>query len=290
MCAVSNQFIAVGQQLMITNCAQDPSPITYILGVGAPQGTAIDTSGIFSWTPSCAQASTTNLITVWATDSYCTPLSNSVSFVIVVSDCLEVSVGSTVMQVGTTSSVPVSVISTLGLTNLSFVIAYPTNRFAEWLMIASNNAIGAIELQTNGAQTLLSLAAQPGQTLTGRALLGSLSFTALPGSSAFVPLDVTNVIGIENDGTIVGNSIGQPGRVVIIGAEPLLEAAFGSNSVRLLTLYGNPGTNYQLQLATNLNSPITWTNAGVVLATNLANVTSNVNSARIIFYRAVQTP
>ena len=74
---------------------------------------------------SCSQASTTNLITIWATDSYSIPLSKTVSFVVTVGQCLQLGLGSTVVQVKQTSSVPVSVISTVNLTNLSFTVAPP---------------------------------------------------------------------------------------------------------------------------------------------------------------------
>jgi hypothetical protein len=174
-------------------------------------------------------------------DSYTIPLSNSVSFLVTVSDCLQVGLGSTVMQVGTTSTVPVRVISTLGLTNLAFAVTYPTNRFTNWVMTASNSAIGSIALQNTDAQLFLNLAAQPSQTITGPTVLGSLSFAAQPGHSAFVPLEVAGVVGTKLDGTPVGNSSGLPGRVVVIGPEPLLEASLGTNSSRLLTVYGNPG-------------------------------------------------
>ena len=261
-------------------------PITFSLGASAPAGASIKTNGIFSWVPSCAQASTTNLITIWATDNYSIPLSNSVSFVVVVSECLEVGVGSTVMQIGTTSSVPVSVISTLGLTNLSFAVAYPTNRFTNWVMTVSNSAIGTALVQSlDPSQTLFSLAASNGQTITGPALLGSLSFKALPGDSAFVPLTPANVVGTKTEGSAVGNSSGQAGRVVVIGREPLLEAWMASNSTLMLTIYGNPGTNYQVAYSTNLTVP-NWQPDFSVLMTNLFESVPVDQTAPQLFYRA----
>jgi hypothetical protein len=284
---VPSQVSAVGQYLLITNTAQDPDlPITFSLGVGAPAGASIKTNGIFSWAPSCAQASTTNLITIWATDHYSIPLSSSVSFVVIVSECLQVGVGSTVMQVGTTSSVPVSVISTLGLTNLSFAVAYPTNRFTNWVMNSSNNAIGATLVQSlDPSQTLFSLAASNGHTIAGPALLGSLSFEALPGASAFVPLTPVNVLGTKTDGSAVGNSGGQAGRVVVIGREPLLEAWLGTNSARMLTLFGNLGASYQIAFNTNVLSA-NWQNGWQTPMTNLYEYFGVDPTAPRLFYRA----
>ena len=122
------------------------------------------------------------------------------------------SVGSTVMQVGTTSSVPVSIISTLPLTNLSFTVEYPANRFTNWLVTASNNAVGtALAQNIDPSQTAFNLAAKDGQTFNGPGVIGSLTFAALPGSSAFVPLSPTKVFGTKTDGSAVGNSGGQGG-------------------------------------------------------------------------------
>jgi hypothetical protein len=189
------------------------------------------------------------------------------------------------MQVGTTSSVPANVISTLGLTNLSFVLVYPTNRFTNWLMTSSNSAVGTIIVQSlNSSNTMFSLAAGSGQTITGPSLLGSLSLTALPGGSAFVPLVISNVVGIKTDGTPVGNSSGQAGRMVMIGLQPLLEGSLSANSTRILTIYGNPGSNYELAFATNLILT-NWQSVGSVLMTTL-QLNTNVNqSAQPIYYR-----
>src|SRR5581483_5393025 len=108
--------------------ATDPNgyQLTYRLGSGAPAGASVAAgSGIFTWTPTCQQGTTTNLITIWAIDSASTPLSNSVSFTITVSTCIQFQAGSTVMQAGTTSSVPVSLVSSASLTNLSFGLVCP---------------------------------------------------------------------------------------------------------------------------------------------------------------------
>src|SRR5208283_2270579 len=116
-------------------------------------------------------------------------------------------------------------------------------------------------------------------------LLGSLAFQALPASSAFVPLVVSNVVGLKSDGTPVGNSGGISGRVVVIGLQPLLEAWLGSNSTRMLTLYGNPGTNYQLMFSTNLSST-NWQIGLNLTMTNLLEYFPVDQTAPQIFYRA----
>jgi hypothetical protein len=95
---------------VLTNLASDPNgsqTLGFILQ-DAPPGASINpTNGIFSWSPACAQGSTTNLITIWTTDSGTPPLSNWVSFLVTVPECIEARLGSTVMLAGQTSSVPV---------------------------------------------------------------------------------------------------------------------------------------------------------------------------------------
>jgi hypothetical protein len=285
---VAAQFIAVGQQLTITNYATDPSlPIKYSLDKTDPAGASIhSTNGVFTWVPACSQASTTNVVTIWVTDSYSIPLSNSVSFVVVVGECLQVGVGSTVLQVGQTSSVPVSIISTLGLTNLSFTIAYPTNRFTNWVMTASNSAVGTTFVQTiDLSQTAFSVAAKHGQTFNGPGVIGTLTFKAVPGSSAFVALSPVNVVGSKTDGSAVGNPEGEAGRVVVIGPEPLLEARTGSNPARMLTLYGNPGATYALGFRTNLLGT-NWQFVWRTPMTNLYETFSADTKPPLLFYRA----
>ena len=120
--------------------------------------------------------------------------------------------------------------------------------------------------------------------------MGSLSFGALAGHSAFVPLVITAVEGTKADGSLVGNAFGQNGRVVIIGVEPLLEAGTSSNSVRLLTLYGNPGTNYRTLYNTNLASTNWWYSRPPLSMTNLFQYVPVDQTSPQIHYRALTQP
>jgi hypothetical protein len=268
----SNQFLVVGQTLVITNQAQTVlPPVTWSLASSDPTNVVINaTNGVLSWTPACVQGSSTNSITVWATDSGSPPWSNSMTFVVTNSDCVQVGLGSTVMQTGTTSSVPITLISSLALTNLSFGVVYPASRFTNWVVALSNSAIGTTIVQPiSGTETWIDFEANPGESFQAPANIGALYFAALPGLSGFVPLGIANIAATEQGGVLAGNTNGQGGLVVLIGPQPLLDAWIGSNSTRMLTLYGNPGTNYQLLYNTNLVST-NWQALGSVLMTNLA--------------------
>ena len=61
-----------------------PQTINYVLGPGAPSGAAITTNGVFTWTPTAAQAPNTYSISVIAIDSSVPPLSATNSFSVVV--------------------------------------------------------------------------------------------------------------------------------------------------------------------------------------------------------------
>jgi hypothetical protein len=267
---VPAQSAVVGQALTVTNFAEGSTPpVTFSLGASDPAGTVITTNGIFSWSPACEQGSSTNLITIWATDSSIPPLSNSMTFVITVGECVQVGLGSTVMQVGQTSSVPVTLQSSVGITNLNWIFVAPSNRFANFTFVFTNSSIGISTVQVlDSARAGFTLSTKANQTLQSPSQLGNIFFSALPGASGFVPVVPADILAYKTDGTLAGNTGGQPGRVVVIGAEPLLKAWKGSNSISMLTLYGNPGTNYEFLVGTNLSSNI-WLPAGSVLMTNL---------------------
>jgi hypothetical protein len=269
-----NQFLIVGQTLIFTNSVVVATPpVTYSLGA-APAGAAITTNGVFSWTPTCEQGSTTNEITIWATDSGTPPLSNSMTFDITVGECVQLGVGSTVLQVGQSSSVAVNLFSTVGITNLSFSLAIPQDRFTNYTITPSNSAIETATVQTSGSSPpLFTLVAKPGQTLPSPSLLGIIGFTALPGDSAFLPIAATNIIGFKSDGSGVGNVTSLSGQITVIGLHPLLALSLGGNLTVTLTLYGNPGSNYQMAYTTNLAST-NWQLGESIL---LTNVQQNVN-------------
>jgi hypothetical protein len=254
----------------------------------APAGASINpTSGNFSWTPGCAQGSTTNLITIWATDNGLPPLSNSVMFAVVVGECVQVSIGSTVMQIGTTSSVPVNLLSTVAVTNLSFTLSYPSNRFNNWTLTTTNPAIGGVSVESGPTSASFTLGTRSGQVLQGPALIGMSGFGAMSNSSAFVPLAIANIQGTKSDGTPVGSANGLGGLVVVIGSQPLLEASSGTNAQRMLRVYGNPGDAYQMNLSTNL-AKTNWLFAWRSPQTNLAQDYYANQQLPAVFYRALK--
>ena len=71
--AISNQTVYANTLLTfpvsVTDTDQPPQTLTFSLGAGAPAGASITTGGVFSWTPTPAQAPSTNTISVIVRDS-----------------------------------------------------------------------------------------------------------------------------------------------------------------------------------------------------------------------------
>lgn len=262
--AVSNQTNSVGRQLVITNRACDTNlSLTFTL-CGGP-GT-ITPEGVFRWTPSCNQGSSTYLICVRAIDNANPILSNSVVFSVRVPECIQAGLGNTVMLAGTTSSVPVRLVSSTELTNMSFTVGYPTNRFDTNFALAVNSPHVITQQWSliEPGQIKLSFTLPATNILYGPTNVGSLSFSAVPDqSSDFVWLLIGNVTGLKPDGSEVANAYGNPGRVVVIGKEPLLEPWLNPARERMLTTYGRPNTIYEILHTNQLvcaisSSPTNW--------------------------------
>ena len=289
---VANCSIAVGTTLVVTNTATDPNlpvpTLTFSLDPSAPAGATITTNGLFTWTPVCAQGSTTNLITVWVTASGSPPLSNSMSFFVTVSDCVQVGLGSAIVQTGQGACLPVNLLSTVGLTNLSFTLVFPTNRFSNWTFTATDPAVGTTNVQVlDAGHVQFQIATKAGQVLEGPTSVGTICFNVLPGASGFIQVQTAGVVGSKGDGSTVASASGQSTRLVIISLEPLLEASLNTNLARLLTLYGNPGASYELDYATNLLGA-KWQYGWRVPMTNWHEVFAANASLPQVFYRAFE--
>ena len=119
---VGNVSLQPGKKLKLTLSPSDPSsfPLVLALGADAPEGLLLDSNTI-TWTPTCAQGSSSNVITVWAVEAVTPYLSNSMSFSVIVGDCAEIQVGSTIVfGWGSSGAVPLNVLAT-GQRDQSFV-------------------------------------------------------------------------------------------------------------------------------------------------------------------------
>jgi len=272
LAAISDGMVRVNETMILTNLAFDPDGHTLRFSLGAaPSGASIvPDSGLLFWTPVCAQGSSTNLFEVRVTDNGTPPLTAAQTFRVFVPECIEAGLGSTIMQVGTTSSVPVRLLSTVALTNLTFTVVFPADRLAGFVLTPNSSQVLNQDLRLLSPGRLeVSFTLPASSVLHGPTNAASLVFTAPTNqTSIFLPLLIEDVDGWRPDGGLAANARGQAGRVVIIGREPLLEGVRGADRKPHLLLYGNPGASYTLEWRTNVASGA-WHPLDPVAMTNL---------------------
>jgi hypothetical protein len=95
--------------------------------------------------------------------------------------------------------------------------------------------------------------------LQGSLPFGQLWFTAVSNqTSAFLPLQLTSPVLGKTDGSTVSNVLVQPGRVVLIAEQPLMEAFADRNGSRSMTIYGKPWSAYALEYSSDLKNTNGW--------------------------------
>jgi hypothetical protein len=277
------------------------------LGSGAPTNATIDpVTGVFQWQPTADQASgtsgtgtnqitwssTTNLISVVVTDNGTPPLSSTQRFTVIVTAVpyeFTLSLGSTNMLVGETSSVPVTLNTSLPLTNITTFVQAPKALLTNLTLLSVSPEILSTILQPLGSnQYAVSFTLNPAMSPGTSRTLAQLGFSAvLQTNSAFVPLGMSQLSALQADGQVAPKSGGFGGTVVLIGSQPLLTAWLDTSANRMLTLYGNPGASYQIGYSTNLLMT-NWLTVWRVPMTNQYLAFTANQIAPQIFYRAWQ--
>jgi RHS repeat-associated protein len=295
---VSNISILPGQPLNITNLVQG-TPVgsfVFTLGSGTPPGVTINpTNGVLRWTPDCANSSTTNLLTVWVTDSGRTNIADAVNFTVRVRECVRPSLGQQILLAGTSGRVPINLVSSVALTNLEMTLVTAPGRLTDFAIeslvpeLCTNTVVPLGE-----GQYRLELVACPGTFLSGTQQVAWLHFAAVTNqSSAFVGLAFTDLAGHQADGNSVANFAPQAGRVVVIGEEPLLECVRATNGQPALILYGKLAAGYAVESATNLTVSAWQPVLTDLTLTNLwRELTLPPSPSRANYFRALrsQTP
>lgn len=262
----------VGRLLLITNQVEHADPeqaVTFSLDPGAPRAMTIDAqTGVIRWRPDCADGGAEYAVAVRATDDGCGLLSSSQSFRIRVTECLRVDPGDATGMPGETVCVPVDLISGLPLTNLVFVIEVPPGRFTNATIQAAAPDVGGTRIESVGStQFVAQVWAKPGALLRGPLTVANLCLTLLGGQgSAFVPLEVADILGTTIEGADVPSTFPSFGTVRAIEVEPLLEIEHGPGPSVTLIVYSPPGTTHQLWQTSNpANGP--WTAIRSVVST-----------------------
>jgi hypothetical protein len=259
----SNVVATVNGQLLVTNPVVGgvSGRFHFWLAPGAPEGADINaTNGVLRWTPKCYQASRSYPITVWVTDSANTNLMDAAFFTVTVGECIVPSLGRQVLQAGSSGRVPVNLISSVPLTNLSMTVEAPVDRVAGlWLEPIVPQICAAQLAPLSDSLYWLSLTTCSNQSLIGTQQVAWLHFTALSNqSSAFVKLALDNTVGYQTNGVEVRNFGPQSGQLVIVAQEPLLEAVATGAQQANLVLYAKPGPTYRILTCPSLDGCNPW--------------------------------
>lgn len=295
---ISNQTVYEAQILTVTNSAIDdnvpPRPLTFSLGTGAPTNATIDSvTGLFQWQPTESQARSTNIITVIVSDDGNPPLSAEQSFVVIVRPAFELtlSLGSTNVVVGATSSVPITLQSSLQLTNLAAVINVPSFYLTNLALQPVSPEVLSTLLQPLGTNRYaIRFSLNPGLSPGPLRTLAQLGFVATSQTnSAVVLLQMPQLSALQNNGQIAPKPGAFGGTVFVIGNTPLLNAWLTTNLQRMLTLYATPGPNYEIDYSTNLLDG-DWQMGWQFLMTNTFAPFSISGQFPQVFYRAFEMP
>ncbi|MEW6161109.1 MAG: hypothetical protein AB1813_27080, partial [Verrucomicrobiota bacterium] len=202
---------------------------------------------------------------------------------------LSLTVGSGFVENNQEGSVSIHVENNPGVAQLSFVLDLPPDRLSNFSVEAVAPELNAPAVTSiSSREYRVDLNIRAGQTLSGNREVARLKFAAQNQPSAFVPLKVMSIDARKADNIVVGNLFGESGRVVIIGAQPLLEARFTEDKRRFLTLYGRPLAGYQVQVSSDLSGNGHWRNFVRIPMTDYAHDIFGLSDNPHDFYRAFE--
>jgi hypothetical protein len=164
-------------------------------------------------------------------------------------------IGKTNLLLRETGSVRILFSTRIPVTNVIFTLEIPSDRLTG-VHFAPRVAGAAVQFNATGSNSYSASVGMPGLSpLQGTVELGALSFTVVERTnSAIVSLDVTQLTGIRADGTRVGQTAANPGRVFIVISEPLLEL-FDFLGTRIYKL---PGISGSIFSADPTITPFVW--------------------------------
>ena len=266
LASIQDQTIPEGRNLVLTNSATDadvpPQTLIFTLGFPAPPGATISSNtGVFHWRPNEIQGGTNYDVAIIVVDNGTPSLSATQHFLITVMDTLpdfSVTLGNTNLLANETGAVSIVLNSRAGFTNVTFILEADTGRLRDFALISflpPGDSVTFYPVASN--QFSVSFSTHTGSQLAGTINLGRLQFTtAAQTNSAIVPLVVSDLTGIQNDGRTITASVGNSGRVIVVIREPVME----------IILYGSIGVNvycltnhaYMIEVADDLTWPISW--------------------------------
>lgn len=261
------------------------------LAAGAPVGAKISGrkgASWLVWTPTPAQASTTNSIGINIIDNSNSALSTNGTVLVTVQDYLSLVMGSTTVQAGQIGSVSFALASSEGVTNLTFTVPWPSS-LANPKLSTTVSGIGSSSLKAQGTNLLINLQTASGQALTGSNALGAISFlSSSTQPSGYLDLPVANIVAYKPGAIQYANTFPLGGQVAIINGQAILQPGATAAGSRSLTILGKVNVNYQVQYCTNFTSHAVWYPLTIYSQTNVVQTISVDPSLPQAYYRVQQ--
>ena len=293
---LADHNVHVGSLLSLTNQATDPdgapSSLRYSL-VDAPVGATLQSaSGRLTWRPLPWQAGTTNVITVAVQDSGLPPLSVSQSFLVIVDDYAQFSFGGISMAVGQQGCLPFHMQTTVPLTNVTFTVVVPPERFSSiWAQSLAPELAPAQVTMVDSSHVRITLACQAGLSLKGLGDVAQVCFqtvTNRPSGIVTVNVPISDLVPMKLDGTPLTDFSGTAGEIIIVSDTAVLGGIATVGHQVQLAVYGLAGMTYDVQTSTTLAGP--WLTVGTVTCTATAQAVTWTDQMQdaVRFYRLRQ--
>jgi hypothetical protein len=279
-------------RLLITPPVTNGDKFSISLAAGAPAGVRLSSrkgASWLIWTPTAAQASTTNLIGINIIDTMNSAFSTNEIVQVIVQDSIALVVGSASIQAGQSGTVPFMLSSSDGVTNLSFTMPWPTNSLINPTLSTSVAGIASSSLKNQSTNLLVTLQMLPGQSLQGSNVIGSVNFQSLAMlPSSYINLPVSTLTAYKPTSVAYANAVTTAGQVAVVNNLAILQAGASAGPARSLTILGKVGNNYQVQYCTNFGPGAVWY---PVMTYSQTSITQSVSLDPTIvqaFYRVQQ--
>jgi hypothetical protein len=263
--------------------------LTFSLDPGAPAGASINPStGQFRWTPTRQQAATTVLITIRITDNDVPTLSTLETLVAVVEDYLDLGVGWTGAQAGQSATLPITLASSSGVTNLVFTLGWRPDYFSNPSLGNLAPGIASATLEDQTTSLLITVQTAAGQALLGTNQILQLNFQVAGNQpSAFADVPVQSVSGVGGGNFTYSHYITHAGYVGVVNQQPLLRALLAADQSRSLVVFGKVGFTSVLQASPTVSGG-PWTTAQSFAQTSVAQTVALGSGPPVVFYRLLQ--
>jgi hypothetical protein len=199
--------------------------------------------------------------------------------------------GSGIVQTQQQFCIPLTSFASVPATSLSFTLSVPAGYLQDIALDIGSRFAAATMTQID--PNTWRIVAQPDAVnpLKGHEALGSICFKAIAPHSAFVPVTLSELRVNNQDGSVPPTDAFS-GRAVVIAGEPLLEATHTEKHERLVKLFGQPGTDYQLEYTFDLAEPRAWTpeRTNTIPAALYVDIplTGEFSNAPALFFRATK--